>query len=121
MRLEATHLVDLKKRKPVAPQPPVLMPKKKRQEQRVFMPRKKWEGLTEIARFQQEAFDLIGEEQSVSRNDVVEGFLTWAMKAFWADKSGRPASDKEWNEKVKRFSEYLKKRQEEAELEDEDE
>jgi len=86
---------------------PDLRPKKKRQEQRVFLEAGEWKALTEIAEFHTLVFELMGHKERVSRNDILEAFLRWARDSYWEDKGGKPASPKDRQEKAKRHAARL--------------
>lgn len=50
-----------------------------------------WEELKEAAKFHTEVFrEMDPNNPSVSRNDVIENFLRWALDVYWDDKGGRP-------------------------------
>jgi hypothetical protein len=75
----------------------------------VYLPRQMWPELDEAADFQSLVFKHLGVEETASRNDMVREFLRWALELFWQDKGGRPISDKEREDKAKRFAELLRK------------
>jgi hypothetical protein len=87
---------------------PTLLPKEKREERRVFLPRQLWKDLDECAAFHQAAFDELDAKESVSRNDLIQAFMSWARDAYWEQVGGRPKDKKEWGEKVKRFAESMR-------------
>lgn len=87
---------------------PTLLPKEKREERRVFLPKKMWAALDQCAEFHQAAFDFIGAKESVSRNDLIQTFMGWAIDAYWAEKGGAPKNEKDRAEKVKRFAEAMR-------------
>lgn len=74
---------------------PHIRPKKKREERRVFLEPSQWADLTDAADVHTEAFRAMGVEETVSRNDLLEGFLTWAADVFWAEHGGRPSTKAE--------------------------
>src|SRR3954468_3121175 len=82
-------------------QPPLLLPKRKRQERRVFLDIELWAAMDEVAEFHQAVFKEMGADESVSRNDMISAFLEWAASSYWEDKGGRPASKADLHEKVK--------------------
>jgi predicted ArsR family transcriptional regulator len=88
---------------------PTLLPKEKREERRVFLPKKLWKALDECAEFHQAAFDLLDAKESVSRNDLIDAFMRWAIDAYWEQHGGRPTGEKDRAEKVKRFAESMRK------------
>jgi hypothetical protein len=88
---------------------PTLLPKQKREERRVFLPPKQWEELSEVAEFHSAVFEVLGADEKVSRNDIIESFLRWAVDAYWEDKGGKPGSEKERAEKIKRAADGLRK------------
>ncbi len=88
--------------------PPSLLPKTQKEERRVFLELALWEDLTDTAEFHTETFKEMGADEKVSRNDLIESFLRWALKAFWDDKGGRPKTAAERKKKVAAFAEWLK-------------
>jgi hypothetical protein len=77
----------------------------------VFLTEEMWEQLSEASRFHSETFKKLGSKEGVSRNDMIDSFLTWALESYWEDKGGRPSSDEDWARKVARHAEALKKAQ----------
>lgn len=75
----------------------------------VFLSEEMWADLTEAARFHTAAFEASGQAERVSRNDLIEDSLTWALAAYWADKGGKPATKTEFAERAKAFGERLKR------------
>jgi len=69
---------------------PSLLPRPLRPDKRVFLPPELWEGLSRAAKFHEEAFAKMDRHESVSRNDIIESFLTWALDTYWKDKGGEP-------------------------------
>ncbi len=69
---------------------PTLLPKEKRPDRKVFLPESMWEELTRAAEFHQAAFEAIERTDSVSRNDLIENFLRWALDEYWDRVGGRP-------------------------------
>jgi hypothetical protein len=88
---------------------PHLLPKPKREERRVFLPKELWKRLDDCAEFHQEAFDVLGAKESVSRNDIIEVFMGWAIKAYWADRGGYPENARDRAEKARAFAESMRK------------
>lgn len=88
---------------------PRLLPKKKTISRQVFLEPEMWEELKDTAKFHSDVFDAMEASETVSRNDLIESFLRWALDAYWEDKGGRPTSEKDRNEKVKRHAEALRK------------
>lgn len=101
-----------KTRKPSVPGPD-LRPRKKRTDKRVFLDDALWDRLTDTAEFHSEVFKMMGADEAVSRNDIIEAFLEWADNAYWEDKGGRPAKgDKVGRaDKARRHAEKLKSEQ----------
>lgn len=92
------------------------VPKKKKPLARpVYMDEEDWKDLDDCARFHEAMFRYQGEEQSVSRNDVIVAFLTWARKAFWAEKGGKPKTEKDLQERARQHVERLAKKKDESE------
>lgn len=71
---------------------PTLLPKERRPDKRVFLPEELWTKLSAAAKFHEETFKKMGHEQSVSRNDIIENFLEWALDTYWQAKGGEPSS-----------------------------
>lgn len=82
------------------------VPKKEKKEKPlarpVYLPKEKWEELDQVAKFEAAIFEMQGDAQPVSRNDVIVAHLDWSCREFWKDKGGRPETDAEFDEKVKR-------------------
>lgn len=115
MTLPATRKVSTMSARVVVPrtslppdiEPPSLLPTP-RDEKRVFLKPEQWAELEDTADFHSEAYAEMGIKGAVSRNDLVEGFLTWALDAFWTDKGGRPKNVADRKKKVALFAEQLK-------------
>lgn len=75
----------------------------------VFLTQEMWDELTEAARFHTAAFAASGLAERVSRNDLIEDSLIWAIAAYWADKGGKPVTKTEFTERAKAFGERLKR------------
>lgn len=90
---------------------PTLMPKKATVSRQVFLTGEMWVELKEAARFHSETFKALGSAEGVSRNDLIEAFLRWALDSYWDDKGGHPTSKEEWAKKVERHAEALRKQQ----------
>lgn len=88
---------------------PVLVPKKKTIARSVYLEPATWLELAEAAEFQTAVFEALGHEEKVSRNDVIDAFISWALKAYWDDKGGRPTTKAERAEKARRHAEATKK------------
>lgn len=101
-------MLGLTRDRTLAPHP-TLLPKTKREERRVFLDPSLWEELSDVAEFHSEVFAAMGAQEKVSRNDLIESFLTWAMESYWEDKGGRPISREDREKKVRRSAEHLKK------------
>lgn len=87
---------------------PTLLPKERRPDKRVFLSEELWTHLSAAARFHEETFKKMGREQAVSRNDIIENFLEWALETYWDDKGGEPTkSDRE--SKIAAFAARLEK------------
>jgi hypothetical protein len=87
--------------------PPALLPVE-RDEKRVFLKPAMWRDLEDTAAFHSEAYSEMGIKGTVSRNDLVEGFLDWALESFWKDKNGRPKNAADRKKKVAAFADQLK-------------
>jgi len=98
-----------KRRKAVTTPSVPLKSKPKTTDRRVFLTPEVWADLTATAKFHTLAFKEMGHKQSVSRNDVIESFVGWALEEFWRDKGGRPANEKEALEKARRWADRTKK------------
>lgn len=88
-------------------EPPDIVPVP-RDEKRVFLAPEKWLAIDDVAAFHDEAYELLKIKQSVSRNDVVERFVDWALEQFWEAKGGRPKTAAERKKKVAEFAEEMK-------------
>lgn len=96
------------KRKPIV-SGPKLFPKAKTKPRSLYLGADMWDELDEATEFHSRVFEALGSGQKVSRNDVIEAFLRWALDAYWDDKGGRPKSEKERRDKAVRHAEALKK------------
>lgn len=103
--------IPLTTKRKLVTQAPTLLPKKKRDERRVFLLPEVWAQLDEAQDFHQAVFDALGAAEKVSRNDMIESFVKWAVDAYWEDKGGRPQDKKDFAEKVRRHAEKLQKLQ----------
>lgn len=74
----------------------------------MFLEPEVWEQLTDTAKFHTEAFAETDHVESVSRNDLIESFLKWALEAFWTDKGGMPKTPAERKKKVTAFAVLIK-------------
>lgn len=90
---------------------PKLEPRKKLKPSKVYLEDEIWKELDEAALFQTIAFELMGEAEKVSRNDVIIAFARWALDNYWADKGGRPTSTDDRLKKARKYVEALKKQQ----------
>jgi hypothetical protein len=97
-----------RKKPPPVTKHPTLMPKKKREERRVFLEPELWTELSEAAEFHTEVFKAMGEDETASRNDIIEAFLRWAVASYWEDKGGKPTSDADRARKASKHAEGLK-------------
>lgn len=80
---------------------PRLLPKKTTGTPRqVFLPKEMWERLKVAAKFHSDAFKELGSTEGVSRNDMIEEFLAWALNAYWEQVGGAP-TEKNWEEKAR--------------------
>jgi hypothetical protein len=100
---------------PPSAEAPALLPRTPKVERRVFLEKALWEKLTEAAEFHTDAFKSIERskdekpiEETVSRNDLVERFLVWALDQFWVAKGGEPKDAADREKKVKAFAKELK-------------
>lgn len=88
---------------------PKLLPKKRAIARNVYLAPEMWAELDEAADFHGAVFEAMGADEKVSRNDVIDAFLRWALDAYWEDKGGRPGSANELQAKAKRHADALKK------------
>lgn len=94
---------------------PTLLPPHREGEERtprsVFLFLQQWDDLTEAADFHSEAFKAIDTKNpAVSRNDLIENFLQWALAVYWEENvGGKPKGDAERKVKLAAFVEKLKK------------
>lgn len=88
---------------------PKLLPKKKTVARQVFLEPERWTELADAASFHTQVFEEMGADERVSRNDLIDSFLGWALAEYWKDKGGRPTSERDRAEKVKRHAEALTK------------
>lgn len=95
-------------KEPISIEAPILRPRKKLVRKPVFLSEGMWAQLDECTAFQDEVFAAMGEDEKVSRNDIIAAFLDWAVKAYWNDKGGKPGSATDRTEKVDRYAQYLK-------------
>jgi hypothetical protein len=100
---------------PPSAEAPSLLPKTPKVERRVFLEKAFWDQLSEAAEFHTDAFRAIERgkdekaiEETVSRNDLIERFLIWALDQFWAAKGGEPKDAADREKKVKAFARELK-------------
>jgi hypothetical protein len=100
-------------------EPPSLLPDL-RDEKRVFLLPEMWAELEDTANFHSEAYAELKMRQALSRNELIEGFLEWALKSFWDDKGGRPKNVADRKKKVVAFAEQLKQRLAERKAQAED-
>lgn len=77
----------------------------------VFLTEEAWDELADAARFHSETFKRLGSKEGVSRNDMIDAFLEWALGSYWEDKGGRPTSEEDWERKLVRHADALKKAQ----------
>jgi hypothetical protein len=70
----------------------------------VFLTEEMWEALKEAAKFHSDTFKSLGSKEGVTRNDMIDAFLTWALESYWEDKGGRPESKEDWAKKVERHA-----------------
>lgn len=97
-------------------QGPVIRPKRKKEERRVFLEPELWTALTRAATFHEKVFGELhrlkglkaDDAQKLSRNDIIEGFLEWALAEYWNDKGGEPPeAASEYAEKVRAFAKRM--------------
>lgn len=86
---------------------PKLLPRKRPVDKKVFLEEELWLELADAARFHTQVFTEMGSEETVSRNDLIDVFLRWALKEYWEDKGGKPVTDKERADKAKRYAQKL--------------
>lgn len=88
---------------------PTLLPKKATVSRQVFLTEQMWNELKETARFHGDVFKLLGSTEGVTRNDLIDAFLRWALDSYWEEKGGMPTSKDDWDKKVQRHSDALRK------------
>ncbi len=49
--------------------------------------------MSEAAELHTQTFKRIGKKETVSRNDLVEDFLKWALASFWEERGENPRTD----------------------------
>ncbi len=96
-------------KKIVVDKSPTLLPQDNRDPRQVFLSPEMWEELTEAAKFHTLVFEKMGADEKVSRNDLIDSFLKWALDAYWEDKGGKPKSDAEKVARATVAAEKLKK------------
>lgn len=85
----------------------------------MFLAPTKWDEIDETAEFHSDAYAEMGIKESLPSNELVAGFLDWALDIFWKDKGGKPKKGSpEWKRKVREFAEFLKARQAEKKSDD---
>jgi hypothetical protein len=89
---------------------PQLIPKP-RVSRQVFLAREQWAGLKETAKFHAAVFKELQSNEGLTRNDLIEWFLEWAEGAYWEQIGGRPTSKEDWEAKVKKHADQLRKLQ----------
>lgn len=87
---------------------PKLLPNKATVARQVFLTEKMWEELKEAARFHSDLFKELKSSEGVSRNDLIDFFLEWALEAYWKEKGGKPTSKDDWDRKVIRAAEQVR-------------
>jgi hypothetical protein len=106
MEMQPALLATNSKRRPMSgPEGPKL--NKATKQASVYLPREMWKELDEIAEFHSEVSEKMGMSK-VTRTDMIESFLDWAVEEYWADKGGKPASARDRDEKSTRHAEKLK-------------
>ena len=88
---------------------PKLVPKTKLKAVKLHLEPDLPELMDDAAQFHTEVFKEMGAEERVSRNDVANAFLRWALDSYWAEKGGHPTSPRDRAEKAKSFAAILKK------------
>ncbi len=89
---------------------PMLMPSPRKVARQVYLDAAWWDELTQAAQFHTDAFEEFGAYQKVSRNDLLEVLIRWALDAYWEDKGGRSqVGTPEYKKRVAEFAEHLKK------------
>jgi hypothetical protein len=86
---------------------PRLLPRKKPVDRKVFLEEDLWKELSDAAEFHTKVFEELGSDEKVSRNDIIDTFLRWALDAYWDDKGGKPKNATDGAAKVKRHAEKL--------------
>lgn len=89
---------------------PKLVPKTKLLPVKTYLEPDLPEQLDDAAAFHTEVFKAMGETEKVSRTDILNAFLKWALDAYWQEKGGRPTSAKDRADKAKKHAEALKKK-----------
>lgn len=92
---------------PTGPKPPEPV-EPKSQGRTVYLPKEFWEELTEVADFHEHVFGVLGAKAAVSRNDMIEAFLRWALDAYWEDLGGKPGSSKDRDAKAAKKAETIR-------------
>lgn len=96
---------------PTLPPPPPAAPTEKSPRQ-VFLERSVWAELKDAAKFHTETFRLMNPAAaSVSRNEIVENFVNWALGVYWTRVGGKPKNAAERGEKMKTLAVELRKEQ----------
>ena len=92
---------------------PTLLPKEKpagKKPRQVFLEPSFWAELSEAADFHSAVFQVMDpKNESVSRNDLVENFLRWALDVYWQNVGGRPGTDSEKQVRAAAYAAALKK------------
>lgn len=76
----------------------------------VYLPKEKWERLKAAAKFHSDAFKGLGSTEGVSRNEMIEDLLEWALEAYW-EQVGGPPGPKDRAAKVEKMTEILRAEQ----------
>lgn len=88
---------------------PIVGPPKLTRELKVRLTSQLWDELAEAAQFETEVWALAKFDKVVSRNDLIEKYLLWALKEYWEEKDGKPTSREDRASKAKAAAEALRR------------
>lgn len=83
------------------------LPKPRKEQRGLLLPIWLWDALSKDAEFVKDAYKQLGLKESVSRNDMIEFYLLWAHREFWAERGGPPTTERDRQEKVSRHAAEL--------------
>lgn len=90
---------------------PNLLPTRLLPPKKVVIEEGLWAELQELAEFHQATFKKMGSADKVSRTEVVDTFLRWAVEQFWKDRGGKPTNESDRDKKAGDYAAFLKKQQ----------